>query len=207
MTDRQQMVYGKTVAAMADGSGLHIYSSISLTRRLRNVPFEVRFLVCRISDHAILGIEFLSHHDCLVACDKGLLVMGGKTIQCTDQTGRLLANKIQVTRTPTLPPDREVHISCRLNSEPSELIGFIEGLLGVDDGVVVAATLDRPQLKREVTVQCMNLGTEPLELKAGTIIGISQPIEEDQVEDTEVQAKSILPGACQDHMTRCPAHV
>ena len=75
---RQQMVYGETVAAMADGSGLHIYGSISLTGRLRNVPFEARFLVCRISDNAILGMEFLSRHDCSVACDKGLLVMGGK---------------------------------------------------------------------------------------------------------------------------------
>ena len=71
----------------------------------------------------------------------------------------------------------------------------------------MAATLDRPRLKREVTVRCMNLGTEPREQKAGTIIGIYQPIEEDQVEDTDVKAKSILPGACQDHVTRCPAHV
>ena len=81
---RQQMVYRETVAAMADGSGLHIYGSVGLTGRLRNVPFEARFLVCRISDNAILGMEFLSRHDCSVACDKGLLVMGGKTIQCTD---------------------------------------------------------------------------------------------------------------------------
>ena len=61
--------------------------------------------------------------------------------------------------------------------------------------MVAAATLDRPRLKREVTVRCMNLSTEPRELEAGTIIGIYQPIEEDQVEDTEVQAKSILPGS------------
>ena len=107
---RQQMVYRE--AAMADGSGLHIYGSISLTGRLRNVLFEARFLVCRIADNAILGMEFLSRHDCSVACDKGLLVMGGKTIQCTDQTGHLLANKVQVTRTLTLPLDREVHHSC-----------------------------------------------------------------------------------------------
>ena len=78
---RQQMVYGETVAAMADGSGLHIYGSIGLSGRLRNVPFEARFLVvCRISDNAILRMEFLSRHDCSVACNKGLLVMGGKTI-------------------------------------------------------------------------------------------------------------------------------
>ena len=79
---RQQVVYGKIVAAMADGSGLHIYESIGLTGRLRNVPFEARFLVCHILDNAILRMELLSCHDCFVACDKGLLVMGGQTIQC-----------------------------------------------------------------------------------------------------------------------------
>ena len=45
-----------------------------------DVPLEAKFLVCRISENAILGMEFLSCHDCSVVCDKGLLVMGGKTI-------------------------------------------------------------------------------------------------------------------------------
>ena len=71
------MVYGEIVAAMVDGSGLYIYGSIGLTGRLRNVSFEVKFLVCRISDNVILGMEFFSYYDCLVVCDKGLLVMGG----------------------------------------------------------------------------------------------------------------------------------
>ena len=71
----------------------------------------------------------------------------------------------------------------------------------------MAATLDRPRAKREVTVRCMNLGTEPRELKAGIIIGVYQPVDEDQIEAAEVQAKSVLPGACSEHVTRCPPHV
>ena len=51
----------------------------------------------------------------------------------------------------------------------------------------------------------MNLGTGPRELKADTTIGVYQPIEEDQIEAAEVEAKSMLPGACQEHMTRCPS--
>ena len=118
-----------------------------------------------------------------------------------------MANKVQVTRTLTLPPDREVHIKCRLNSEPSRPVGLIEGLLSGEREVVMAATLDRLRAKREVTVRCMNLGTEPRELKAGTIIGVYQPVDEDQIEAAEVQAKSVLPGACSEHVTRCPPHV
>ena len=90
-----------------------------MTGRLRNVQFEARFLICCISYNAILEMEFLSQHDCSVACDKRLLVIESKTIQCTNRMGRLLANKVQVIRTLTLQPNQEVHISCRHNSEPS----------------------------------------------------------------------------------------
>ena len=120
--------------------------------------------------------------------------------------GCLLANKVQIIRTLTLPPDREVHVKCRLNSEPSGPVGLIEGLLSGESGVAVAAILDRPQPKREMTVRCMNQSMKPQELKAGTVIGIYQPVEEDQIEMTHVRAKSVLPGACPDHVTKCPAH-
>ena len=68
------------MVVMVDGSGLYIYGIIGLSGRLRNVLFEVRFLVCRILDNVILGMEFFSRYDCSVVCDKGLLVMGGKII-------------------------------------------------------------------------------------------------------------------------------
>lgn len=84
----------------------------------------------------------------------------------------LLANEVQVTRTLTLPLDREVNISCRLNSKPIRTVILIEGLLCGKIGVGVAATLDRPRTKRQVTVRCMNLATEQRKLNAGTIVGV-----------------------------------
>ena len=178
-----------------------------MTGQLWNVPFEAKFLVFRISDNAILGMEYLSRHDCSMLCDKRLWMMGGKTIQCTDRMGRLLANKVQIIWTLILPPGREVHVNCRLNSEPSGLVGLIEGLLSRESGVAVAATLDRPRTRREVTVCCMNLGMKPRELEAGMVIRIYQPVEEDQIVASDVRAKSLMPGACHDHVTKCPPYV
>ena len=43
-------------------------------------------------------------------------------------------------------------------------------------------------------------------LKAGTIIGIYQPIE-DQIEETSAQAQNVLPGACPEHILKCSGHV
>ena len=41
-------------------------------------------------------------------------------------------------------------------------------------------------------------------MKAGTVIGIYNPVEEDQMKAVEIQAKSVLPRACQDLMSRYP---
>ena len=172
---QQKMKAQESTAAMADGSGLPIYGSIHLAGRLRNVHFEADFLVCRISDDGILGMSFLREQDCSVACDKGLLVVRGTPVPCTDKTGRLLANKVQVVRTATLPPEAEVQICCRLNSTPSAPVGLIESLLERDTGVAVAATLGRPMADGKVVVRCLNLTGTPQELRAGSIIGLYQP--------------------------------
>ena len=58
----------------------------------------------------------------------------------------------------------------------------IKGLQSRESGV--AATIDR------VRVRYMNLGREPRELKAGTVIGSYQPVKEDQMETTGVTANS-----------------
>ena len=118
--------------------------------------------------------------------------------------GRLLDNKVQIIRTLILPPDKEVHVNCRLNSEPSGPVGLIEGLLSGESGVAVAATLDRLRTRREVTVRCMNLRMEPRELKAGTVIKIYQPVEKNQIKASNVRAQSVLPGTCPDHVTNVP---
>ena len=179
---KERMRVQESTAAMADGSGLPIYGSIRLEGRIRNVKFEADFLVCRISDDGIIGMSFLREQDCSVACDKGLLVIKGTAIQCTDKTGRLLANKVQVVRTLVLPPEAETQVCCRLNSDPSQPIGLIESLLDQDKGVAVAATLGKPTTDGTVLVRCLNLTREPQQLRAGSIIRVCQPIEEEQVE-------------------------
>ena len=125
--------------------------------------------------------------------------------------GCLLANKVQIIRTLILPPDREVHVNCILNSKPSGPVELIEGLLSRESGVAVAATLDRPRTRREVTVRCMNLGIELRELKAATVIGIYQPVEEDLIEASEMSGPSVYCQStvlhCTDHVTKCLLHV
>ena len=63
--------------------------------------------------------------------------------------------------------------------------------LDTDRGVALAATLDR-------------LRDEPQELKTSTIIGIYQSVKEDQVEEADVRAQRVLPGACPSMLPSVP---
>lgn len=63
---------------------------------------------------------------------KGLLLMAGETIQCTDRLGSLMANKVQATRTLALPPDKKVHVGSQINSDSSGLTELIESLMDGD---------------------------------------------------------------------------
>ena len=76
----------------------------------------------------------------------------------------------------------------------------IESSLSKDKGMAVAATLNRPRSNREVAVRCINLSPGPQELKVQIVIGIYQPVKEDQ-------AKSVLPRVCPEPVARCPGHV
>ena len=83
----------------------------------------------------------------------------------------------------------------------------IENSLRKDKGMAVATTLNRPTFDQEVAVCCINLSSEPQELKARIAIGIYQPVKEDQIKRIDVWAKSVLPGACPEPVARCSGHV
>ena len=163
-------------------------------------------MVCRITDDAILGMHFLREYDCSLSCDKGILVVGTETVPCVDSFGRLLCNKVQVLRSTTVSPNSEIQVCCRLNSDPSGPLGLIENHMSADCGVVVAATLGRPGPQRRVIVRCLNVTQQPQELRAGTVIGLYQPIGPDQVveSNTEVQCRVMAPPTAE---TSCPEHV
>ena len=184
---RQSLIPLEGAAALADGSGLPIYGRIEITGRLRNVKFTEEFLVCKISDEAILGMSFLRGQECTLACDRGVLIVGAETIACTDRAGNLLANKVQVLRPTVLSPGSEAQLCCRLTTPPSGPVGLVENYIHGDQGIVIAATLCKPQKDGRILVRCMNTMDESLELRAGSVVGLYQPVQPEQV--MEVQAE------------------
>ena len=160
----------ESTAALADGSGLPLYGSITLGGKIRNVPFQAEFLVGRISDEAILGMVFLQEQECLLSCDKGILTIGNQSVMCVDRRGQLVSNKVQVIHTTQIGPGEEAQVCCRLNSEPSGATGLVENFLQTDTGIAVAATLCTPGAGRRLLVRCLNVRGATQELRAGSIL-------------------------------------
>ena len=64
-----------------------------------------------------------------------------------------------------------------------------------------------PLLTPKHAKPCLNLGMEPRKLEAGTVIGVYQPVEDDQIERAGIKTRGELPGVCQEHAARCPQHM
>ena len=59
-------------------------------------------------------------------------------------------------------------------------LGLVEGLL---EGVLLAASLNRPNDKGQLVVRCLNLFKQPIKLKGGTVIGTYTRVEAQEVQD------------------------
>lgn len=57
---KERLVPNQQTASMADGSRLLMYSSTTLTSRIRSMPQEITFLLANISEDAILGMTFFA---------------------------------------------------------------------------------------------------------------------------------------------------
>lgn len=85
---KEQLESWNTTATLADHSGLHVYGRITLAGRTRNSPFSMDFLVRRISDEGILGMDFLAGQKCTLCLDMGLLAWRGDAILLVDKDCR-----------------------------------------------------------------------------------------------------------------------
>lgn len=67
----------ETFATLADVNGLPIYGKIELTGRLRNFQFTMEFMVSRVADESVVGMAFLTSHQCMLRFYRGVLAWKG----------------------------------------------------------------------------------------------------------------------------------
>ena len=59
---KTQIVANETTASLADGSGLLVYGTLTLTCRIRTIQVTITFKLAIITDDVILGIKFFTEN-------------------------------------------------------------------------------------------------------------------------------------------------
>ena len=112
---------------------------------------------------------------------KGILVLHDQALSCVDRAGYPVSNRVQVTHTTTINQGAEAQLVCRVTTRPRSDIGIVEHFSDKDMGILLAATVAKADLKGRLMARCINTSSEPVTLRAGTLIGVYTPITSGQI--------------------------
>lgn len=96
----------------------------------------------------------------------------------------------------------KVHVCCRLATKPNRPVGLAENRIKGDAEVAVAVTVCQPSRNKQTIFRCINVISQPQELRTDSLLGNFLSMEEDKI--------------CEDHCERvqdgldagdCPPHM
>ena len=80
----------------ASGDPLPYHGVITLSGRLRTVPFTAEFAVADIAQEAILGISFFTKNECGFSFNEAQFCLDGTKLKCVDKSGNSYVSDVQV---------------------------------------------------------------------------------------------------------------
>ena len=188
---RQSMTPVNSCGIMVDGSTLPLYGKVRLFGRVRSQSFVEEFIVGRLHDDAILGMSFFDQQECSIEFGVPALLMGGKSLLCTNRHGQPLSSKVQIARTVVIPARSEMTVNGKLNTSLASTMGAIEGEISSIQGLLIASTLNKITSSGGTFVRCCNFTDDPIKVKSGTVIARIQGVEDGQVQ-TDVAASGLI---------------
>ncbi len=130
----------------------------------------------------IIGVHFLSAHDCDLSLNEKLFLIGEQKIECIPEKARVKHAKLKLARHIELPPHTEVLVSCK-GGQGTKYFGMPH--MGAqpsgnrwcytEDGLVIELSL----LARDSETHCIpvtNLSDAPCTLYKGARIGDVYPV-------------------------------
>ena len=180
---KERLEARQTHGAMADGTRLQFYGVIRLELRLKGMCLEEVFVVGKISEDVILGMPFLTDHQCTMVFGTSTVLIEGKEVRCTDRHGRQLVSEIQVERPVILEPHTEQMVLARVISPNYCPVGLVES---GGQQVPIATSLSTPDSKGCLWVRGINLGSHSIQLKQGEPLGTYTAVAGEQAPETDV---------------------
>ncbi|XP_067951907.1 uncharacterized protein [Watersipora subatra] len=123
---RDQLMPNKSQGRLTYGSQMEISETIELAGRLRDIAFVSEFLVCPVTEDAILGMPLLENNACVMDFRLHSLKMKGRELKCANRFGDRLESKVQVVHKVTIPSHSEMIMKGRLCGKTTNRVGVVD---------------------------------------------------------------------------------
>ena len=187
-----------------DNNVIEVQGLISLTLLIGKMEFVCDAIVAPISDHGLLGMDFLYAHDFLMGSD-GLFELDGIIIHTEVEGITPKMCKVRLKEDVTIPAQTECVVSAVSDGTPSSLC-IVEPIAHapISNQVVVGSSLiDATRKMSFIPVRVMNPSTEDILLRKATSIGQLSEVENVSVlaanENSDEDHKHRTLTVCQIH--------
>jgi transposase InsO family protein/predicted aspartyl protease len=171
---------------MADGGLVVPLGSALFKVRIQGRVYEQRIIVAEVEAPVVLGYDFLHKYDCQLDMGRGVLKLGGRTIQCERESQMPSIFKITVKQTVMIPGASEMVLQAEVQGAPK---GCSEVLVDTTSrslrkmGLLVANSVVDPS-QGLVAIRVVNLHSEPQTLYKRTCAATGERVEGIESMDT-----------------------
>ena len=167
------------VTATGESSPFIGKAEVEITLGNQKLLHDVLF--ADVKNDGIIGMDFLTKHQCDMFLSKNHLLLNGEKIPCFRSSVDAIPSccRIAVTKTIEVPPESETIVMGRpLDRVDSHSIGVVEATEKFVDrsGLLIAKALVCPETGT-VPLCIMNLNNEPVTLYKNTIAAMYEPVE------------------------------
>ena len=198
-----------------DGIPLKVRGASTFHFIIAGLEFNHRLIIAdNITADAILGLDFLDSHQCVLDLGQRKLCVNNKA--CVPLVPHLttkasLCGKLVLQDTTVIPPASELEVMGRIEcSEKQDINGITWMVEGVQNPVFVARAIVTPQTKL-VPVRLINTDLIPVTLYRGTKLANAETVDERNVDvvgnfDVDAHSGTSMP-AYADSINRLPDDV
>ena len=172
----------------ANGSPITVHGTVTVVLNFAGVNFPTQVVVVDgLTAEAILGLDFLEAHECIIHIEKKLLMLPKHNVSlplrradATDMRSTSSAASVRIQHTQTIPAQSEVEVMAQTDDLVSGGEWIIEQDLWKPLSVMVARAVVTP-VKGQFPIRILNLGDDSVNLHQGMKLAIAEQLDHDGV--------------------------
>ena len=148
---------------LADGRRISLDGSTTVIFKLGSKKVQHQFLIAELSNHILLGVDFLKKYQCYIDFKNCQLSIQGSWIQCCNADREPLQVSVQRKRLTPTPADSELMMNAQMNCVWTDTPCHIESMRNTPD-MHVANALHEPR-GPDAQIGVLDTTNEPLVLQ------------------------------------------